>query len=82
MAGEAQADAFARGPLPFFGDCGEDVRGKIEALEHLRDVRLFDMGIFEQREKSLLVGLVDQRLQGIAGSGPRMFRARGKFVSA
>ena len=63
MASQRQAHCFARGPLPFLGNRTQDVAGYFEAPKQRGDVRLFEVGIFEQRLEDFFAVFVNQQFQ-------------------
>ena len=54
--------------------CRENLGRKIEPFEHLNDVRLCDVGIFQQRDQDCFIAFVNQGTQ-FAFAGPK--RASG-----
>jgi len=62
MASKPEPDAFAGSPLPFLGDRGEKLSGKVEAFQQSADVSLLHVWIFEQGNQGFHVRFVDQQV--------------------
>ena len=80
MAGEPQAHAFARGPFSLLGHRGEEFGGEIQAFEQARDVKFFDIRIFEQGEKGFFVRFVEEGVQIVTRCRACALQASGAIV--